>query len=289
MSRPLNEVVTTAVRQAQARFPEEHLKDEDLALTVVDLREASHARAGSFRGNEPVYPASVVKLFYLAAAHQWLQDGRLHDSEELRRMLRDMIVDSSNDATAAVVDALTGAANGAPLPEAEMRPWAERRNAVNRHFASLGYTGINVCQKTYAEGPYGRERVFLGPKFENRNRLTTDATARLLVEIVQGRAVSPVRSRQMMELLKRDVVKKKDDPDDQSLGFTAGALAEGCRLWSKAGWTSTARHDAAYVETPDGYKFVLVIFTTGHAKRRDLLPALVREVLSGLRDSPRGE
>jgi hypothetical protein len=100
---------------------------------------------------------------------------------------------------------------------------------------------------------------------------------------VRGKAVTPERSRQMMDLLKRDRAAKRNDPDDQALGFTAGGLPPGSRLWSKAGWTSTARHDAAYVETPDGQKFVLVVFTTNHANRRELLPALAEEVSKGLK------
>ena len=57
----------------------------------------------------------------------------------------------------------------------------------------------------------------------------------------------------------------------------------GTRLWSKAGWTSTARHDAAYVETPDGQKFVLVVFTNGHANDRDIIPAIAGKVLDALK------
>src|SRR3712207_6947198 len=93
-----------------------------------------------------------------------------------------MIVDSSNDATHFVVDALSGVSNGAELAPQELKKWAEKRTVVNRYFASLGYAvgpgGINVVQKPWCEGPYGRERQFLGPKYENRNKLTTDATAR---------------------------------------------------------------------------------------------------------------
>jgi hypothetical protein len=278
----LNEVVASAVKQAQSKFPGEKLKDQDVAVTLIDLRDPAKPRTGSFRGGEPIYPASVVKLFYLAATHRWLEDGKLQDSDELRRTLHDMIVDSSNDACGNIVDALSGVGNGAPLADEEMKAWAEKRQAVNRYYASMGYTGINVCQKAYAEGPYGRERIFLGPKFENRNKLTTDATARLLSEIVAGKAISPDRSRQMMELLKRDPAAKPASGDDQNTGFTAKALPPGSKLWSKGGWTSTARHDAAYVETPDGLKFVLVIFTTGHARNRDLLPAVARGVMEGL-------
>jgi hypothetical protein len=223
-----------------------------------------------------------VKLFYLAATHRWLEDGRLQDSQELRRTLKDMIVESSNDACGNIVEALSGVGNGAPLADGEMKAWADKRQAVNRYFTSMGYVGINVCQKAYAEGPYGRERIFLGPKFENRNKLTTDATARLLAEIVAGKAVTPDRSRQMMELLKRDPAAKPAGGDDQNTGFTAKALPPGSKLWSKAGWTSTARHDAAYVETPDGLKFVLVIFTTGHARNQEVLPAIARGVMARL-------
>jgi beta-lactamase class A len=281
----LQQLVNEAARAALARFAEKGFQEKNLAVSLVDLSDPQRPRGASFRGAEPIYPASVVKLFYLVAAHRWLEDGKLRETEELRRGLRDMIVDSSNDATHYVVDALTGTSNGAELPEAEMKKWAERRNAVNRYFASLGYEvgprGINVNQKPWCEGPYGRERVFLGPKFENRNKLTTDAVARLVAEIVAGRAVSPARSAAMLELMKRDFSGKSDDPDDQAHGFTGIALEAGTRYWSKAGWTSTTRHDAAYVELPNGTRFVLVTFTTDHAKERDIIPTVAREIIRG--------
>lgn len=279
----LNGSAAAAVRRAIERFPQGNVREQDIAVTVIDMRDPSRLTTGSFRGGEPTVPASVVKLFYLVAAHRWLEDGKLADSDELRRILRDMIVDSSNDATAAIVDALTETINGVPLPDDQMREWALRRNVVNRYFASLGFTGINVANKTYAEGPYGRERILVGANFENRNKLTTDATARLLAEVVLGRSVTAERSAMMMSLLERDPAKQTKDEDDQATGFTARALPPGTKLWSKAGWTSTARHDAAYIETPDGIRAILVIFTTGHATNRDLLPAIATELLDGLR------
>src|SRR5215212_4562899 len=253
-SARLQKVVDDAARAALERFKEKGFAEKHLAVTLIDLTDPARPERASFRGAEPIYPASVVKLFYLAAAHRWMEDGRLKESEEFTRALHDMIVDSSNDATHYVLDSLTGVSNGAELTPAELKKWGEKRNAVNRYYASLGYVvgagGINVNQKPWCEGPYGRERQFLGQKFENRNRLTTDATARLLFEIVTGRAVTPERSRKMLDLMKRDVAGKSDDPDDQAHGFTDIADEPGTRLWSKAGWTSTTRHDAAYVELP---------------------------------------
>ncbi|HEX8502776.1 MAG TPA: serine hydrolase [Pyrinomonadaceae bacterium] len=283
----LQKIVDDAARAALERFKEKGLAEKNLAVTLIDLTDPARPEQASFRGAEPIYPASVVKLFYLAAAHRWLEDGRLKESEEFARALRDMIVESSNDATHYVLDSLTGVSNGAELSPAELEKWGERRNAVNRYFASLGYRvgagGINVNQKPWCEGPYGRERQFLGPKFENRNKLTTDATARLLADIAAGRAVSPERSRRMLELLKRDFTGKSDDPEDQAHGYTGIALEPGARLWSKAGWTSTARHDAAYLELPGGRRLVLVTFTTDVAKERDIIPAVAREVINALK------
>ncbi len=155
---------------------------------------------------------------------------------------------------------------------------------MNRYYAALGFTNINVNQKTFCEDAYGREKVSRGPIGENRNKLTTDATARLLSEIVTGRAVNPARSAQMMELLKRDFAGASKDNDDQGHGFTGIALqgTAGAVLWSKAGWTSTTRHDAVYVELPNGAKFVLVTFTTDHANEREIIPTVARVVIDGI-------
>jgi len=275
----LQKIVDDATREALERFRDKGLVEKNLAVTLVDLTDPHHFEQASFRGEEQIYPASVVKLFYLVAAHRWIEDGRLKETEEFDRAMHDMIVDSLNDPAQFILDALTGVSNGVELSPEELKVWAEKRNAVNRYFASLGYTGINVNQKPWCEGPYGRERQFYGPNFANRNMLTTDATARLLAEIATGHAVTPARSAKMMELLKRDFSGKSDDPDDQAHGFTGIALEPGARLWSKAGWTSTARHDSAYVELPDGHRFVLVTFTTDVAKERDIIPSIARTVI----------
>ncbi|HEY0098141.1 MAG TPA: hypothetical protein VGB76_04210, partial [Pyrinomonadaceae bacterium] len=143
-SPALQTLVDEAARETLQRFSDKKLAENQLAITLIDLRDAERPALASFRGEERIYTASVVKLFYLAAAHRWLEDGRLKETDELKRALRDMIVDSSNDATGYVLDVLTGTSSGVELPRAEMREWQEKRNAVNRYFASLGYTNINV-------------------------------------------------------------------------------------------------------------------------------------------------
>ena len=106
------------------------------------------------------------------------------------------------------------------------------------------------------------------------------------MEIVTGKAATPERTKLMMELLKRDYTGTSNDADDQGHGFSGIALqgVEGVKLWSKAGWTSTTRHDAAYLEMPDGSKFIIVTFTTDHASERDIIPTVARTVIEGMKD-----
>jgi len=280
----LQQLVNEAARTALTKFSDKKLTENQLAITLIDLRDPQHPVTASFRGNERIYPASVVKLFYLVAVHRWLEDKKIQEADELKRAVRDMIVVSSNEATQYIVDVLTHTTGGYELSAKEMAQWQDKRNAVNRYFSSLGFTNINVNQKTFCEDAYGREKVSRGPGGENRNKLTTDATARLLSEIVTGRAVNATRSTQMMELLKRDFSGTSTDNDDQGHGFTGIALQgmSGVKLWSKAGWTSTTRHDAAYIELPNGAKFVLVTFTVDHANEREIIPTVAHVVIDGI-------
>jgi hypothetical protein len=279
-------VLEGAVQHTRSRFAEQKLQPDQLAVTLADLTDPTQPTQAAYRGNVPIYPASVVKLFYLVAAHRWIEEGKLKDTDELRRAMRDMIVDSYNEATHYIVDLLTDTTSGPELPPAELAAWFDKRNAVNRFFASQGYPNINVNKKPWCEGPYGREMQAVRTLQPARNMLTTDATARLLREIVTDKAASPGRCAEMMHLLARNPDAPAADPDHQAR-FTGPALPPGARLWSKAGWTSETRHDAAYVELPGGPKFVLVTFTVGHANQRDIIPHLARQVISGLQGPAR--
>ncbi len=277
----LDALAQRAAADTLERFRATNLKPEQLALTVVDLSDPAAPRRGSARGDVQIYPASVIKLFYLAAAHRWMEEGRLAATPELRRAMKDMIVDSSNDATHYVIDLLTGTTSGPELPEGEIKVWFEQRSAVTRYFASLGYAGVIASKKPWGDGPYGRESQAIKLFEPKRNMLTTDATARLLVEIVTGRCVTAARSAEMMALLARDPATQDKDPDNQAK-FTGPALPPGARLWSKAGWTSQTRHDAAYIELPNGAKFALIVFTTDHANEREIIRTAARNVVAAM-------
>lgn len=246
-------------------------------------------RGFQYRGVERIYPASIVKLFYLVAVHEWLAKGMIQSSAELERAVRDMIVDSGNDATSLVVDVLTGTTSGPELPPGPFETWQHQRNLVNRYFQSLGWPdldSINVNQKTWCDGAYGRERVFLGTLMENRNMLTTNATARLLHSIVGGVAVSAAASQAMMDLMARslDPAALAADPENQVTGFLGAGVPTNTKVWSKAGLMSTVRHDAAYIELPDQRPYVLVVFTEGKAqsKSEEILPFVSHQIAEAI-------
>ena len=238
-----------------------------------------------------LYPASVVKLFYAVAVERWLQQDLIPESDELQRALRDMIGDSSNDATGLVMDLLTGTSSGPALQGTAWELWQRQRQLVNDWLVSLAWPeldGVNCCQKTWGDGPYGREKQFYGADNGNRNALSTRATARMLEAVMTGDVVSPPACRRLRELLDRslDPERRKADPENQVDGFLGEGLAQGTRLWSKAGWMSQARHDAAWWQHGDQPPMLLVAFSSGPDRARDeqLLPALARS-LSGFQAS----
>ncbi|MCU1262637.1 MAG: Serine hydrolase, partial [Bryobacterales bacterium] len=49
---------------------------------------------------------------------------------------------------------------------------------------------------------------------------------------------------------------------------------------AKAGWTATTRHDATYVELPNGAKYVVVVFTVDNAKRTEIIPFVAKQFVT---------
>ncbi len=76
----LQALVDRAASETLAKFSDKKLQQNDLAITLIDLRNPTRPVTASFRGNERIYPASVVKLFYLVAAHRWLEDKKIEDT-----------------------------------------------------------------------------------------------------------------------------------------------------------------------------------------------------------------
>ncbi|MGD1902054.1 MAG: serine hydrolase [Geitlerinemataceae cyanobacterium] len=301
----LAEIGELIVNAAREQFP--HLAQNQIALTWIVYEPPLAVNTGGalsaeefwkhqprgfhYRGVEAIYPASVVKLFYVVALYEWFQGGMAQRSPELDRAIRDTIVDSSNDSTSLLVDVLTGTTSGPELPTGPFESWKKQRNIVNRYFKQLGWPeldAINVNQKTWGDGPYGRERAFVGTTLENRNKLTTNATARLLHSIVGGVAVSPQVCQEIMGYMKRDRRPEvlAADPENQVTGFLGDGLPPAAGVWSKAGWMSQVRHDTAYIELPDAFPYTLTVFTEGPAQSKSeaVIPFISQQIALAMRE-----
>ena len=255
----LQSTLTTILEETWEAFPQ--LAQNKIALTWITYEPPYRINTGgalsaeefwkylpkgtSYRGVELMSPASVVTLFYMVAMHVWLEQGMVQPTPEIERALTDMIFTDSDSATSYIIDVLSGTTSGPELPPGPNGTWQYQRNIVNRYFHQLGWPelrGVNMNQKLWPDSPYGRESAFLGKAFENRNRLTTEATARLLHSIVGGVSVSSRRSQAMMSCLKAN---------NTSLS----------RIWSLTSETRQLQHSAAYIENENTHPYLLVIFT----------------------------
>jgi beta-lactamase class A len=253
---------------------------------VIDLSNPDTIARADYHGDAPFYPASVVKLFFMGEAfHQ-----KKEKEEDMPRALHEMIHVSDNDATAFVLDTISDTCSGPSLFGRAFHKFIEKRSVVNRWLASMGYD-VSAMAKPWSFGPFGRDMQLVynnehpdltSTDRPNRNRSTANAFASFLFWIVRHRAVSADASEAMMTLLSRPLNPPTTD-ENQVTGFIGASLPKDAKLWSKAGWTSEVRHDAAYVELPTGKKWIVVIMTRGAADDVNLIPAIAGKLFDQLK------
>jgi len=282
-SPSLDSFLAQVARETAADFAGAGMTEDGIAIAVIDLTGAapfSSFPAGSYRGDEPYYPCSVVKLCYLSYYGAQREAGRLTDSPELVRAVTDMITVSSNDATGFVVDSITGTTSGPEIPDSrEWERWKARRNAVNDWFRGRGYKSLNANQKTFCEDAYGREQAFRdGGK--NRNRMTASETARVFKEIVRGEVVGPLATDEMLRLLSRDITAEAplEDMEPEDARLAGQGLPKGSRLWAKSGDAYDFHHLVGRVALPNGADFVIAVFTKGVKTVPDVIPRVYEKV-----------
>jgi len=270
-----------------AEFAPDGLTEEGLSISLVEISPSGVA-AGSFRGDAAYYPASVVKAFYLAYYEAQKQAGKLKDTPELVRAVKDMITVSSNDATGFVVDAITGTTSGPEISGRDWEKWKERRNAMNRFFAARGYRDLNANQKTFCEDAYGREQAFRdGGK--NRNRMSASEAARIFKEIAEGEVAGPPLTEEMLGLLSRDVAAEKafEDLELEDARLAGRGLPKGSLLWAKSGDAYDYHHLVGRIELPNGSEIVLAVFTKGVKDVPGIIPRVFEKVAARFAVPPR--
>jgi beta-lactamase class A len=251
------------------------LKDEDLALAAIDVTNPNTIARGDYHGDALFYPASVIKIFFMADVFAQHREA----TPDADRALKEMIAVSDNDATAYLVDILSNTTAGPSLQGRALNRFIEHRRDINRRFARLGYeNNVSAMMKPWSFGPYGRELQLLGTNRENRNKLTANACASLMLWIVRRRAPG---AEAMMTLLSRPLAPLREE-ENQVKEFIGETLPPDAKLWSKAGWTNEVRHDVAYIEFANGRKLIVVIFTRGLAADVTLIPSIAKNVWSAV-------
>jgi hypothetical protein len=265
-----------------------------LSISLIDLNSGSCCSYGYYADKDPRFPASISKLFWMVAFFGELQAGKKGGDQISEEDLYKMIQNSDNEPASSVLDWLTDTQSGSNLSRDDLDTWKNNRNSVNNFFAKAGYQNINVSQKNFPIPklkllkPEGRELQMRGSQSNPlRNSLTTYETARLLYEIATQQSVSLIFSQKMQYLLRRDYEQEKLKEYDSIKGFIGERLSPNeIELYSKAGWTSDSRQDAAIVISRDGKaKYILVIFgdDPAFANDWDFFPDVSRTVYENMR------
>src|SRR5438477_5517202 len=133
------------------------LTADNLALSIIDVTKPDVMSRADYHGDAPLYPASVIKLFYmLEVFHQHKEND-----PDVPRALHEMIFVSDNDATAFLLDVISDTSSGPELQGRALRKFIDRRRVVNQYLNPLGYD-ISAMAKPWSFGPFGRDMQLMG-------------------------------------------------------------------------------------------------------------------------------
>jgi len=260
---------------------------DNIAITWINYSTNIKFKKGFGYGinqEKKYYPASIIKLVYGLAIHDWIAKKRIILNEQIENAVFNMLQYSSNDATSFIVDLLTGTTSGLSIEGVAWDQWKYQREIINDWLINLGWDEVkefNCCQKTWEDGPYGREKDFYEQNNQNRNSMSTHGTAKILEDIILNK-IYLENNVKLKDFLFRNLAKdqKKENNNNQVKGFLGEGLPQNTPFWSKAGLMSQARHDAAWWLNNKYSQTLLVVFGNGEIFANDtsFLPELSQAI-----------
>jgi len=231
------------------------------ALESTGLRDIAHAMVvdlasmtyGAWRADENVYPASVIKVPIMAEAFRQISEGAIAAADRVTvaqsnqtatwgespftagtvpsigDLVERMITHSDNVATNQLCDVL-------------------RRERVTAFMRDLGLPTFLLGRKLS-----GSEPLIDDPEIIGRNRLPPDEIAALLALIATDRVPGAAQQ--------RDILRRCVHDDKLVPGLAATDL-----FMHKTGETSEVSHDAGILQTAQGKRYVVVLYTTPKPK-----------------------
>lgn len=176
-----------------------------------------------YMNNEPMYAASLIKLFAMGAAYQRISEERLNEGYAYD-YIYGMITESSNNAFDTVVDL---------MGDGYLSEWLMQNG---------------FWDTTYVHG-LGDGVVYEGKRSpDGDNFTTTKDVGKLLSKIYRGELVNKYYSEEMLKILK-DQTKTEKIP---------AGLPEGTVYGNKTGETDNVCHDSAIVYS-DGGDYIIVV------------------------------
>lgn len=292
-SRELQAIVNELVNLTLVRG----LPTKPLSITLINAKTGENA---GYQQDKLRYPASVVKMFWMEILYSQIESGLWAKEVDFIPYIAKMIQESDNEAASFIIDKITDTQSALDLNDEQLKIWINKRQQLNRFFQEAGYKDINISQKTFPipylklTEPKGSDleirRDSTKPEQPIRNKITTEQAARLLYETCYVKqAISPKASQKMCEWLKRDLNPKAwkkqplilDEFNPIRAFFGESLSNTDVELYSKAGWTSNSRQEAALVATRDGETiYILVIFADNseYAKDEKIFPKMSRLV-----------
>lgn len=247
-----------AVAAARSDFLAAHPYATRLDATLLLPNPDGTWRRGSYNPTAIAYPASCVKLAYMAAAMYWERTNG-YPVNYLDQYVRPMIEVSDNVATGYVVDAITGAPNySTSTTDATFWAWYAKRQYTENYLAARGLLENQIIfNKTYPSnsGSSVTGAELLGLNNRGGNRMQPKCAASLMLEIIKG-AIEPQATSYMRGLLTHA---RFSDGSELGFGLPPGAIYE-----NKPGLAYDTLEDIAYVMLPNGQEFILAAFSNGY-------------------------
>ena len=225
-----------------------------LAVGVVDMSDPNNVKYAGINDQHMLYAASLPKIAVLLAAEDAINEGELVETDAVRQDMRLMIAKSNNAATTRMIDRV-----GFEKIEAVLTD--ERYKLYDPELGGGLWVG-----KRYAAGG----RRYPEPMKGLSHAATTLQVARFYYLMANRMLVSPERSRDMIEIMRKPLLFHKFmKPLTQ--------MTPNADVARKSGSWSTFHSDSVWVQDDNGRNYILVALVD-HPQGGQIVPKLLPAV-----------
>ncbi|MDD9899284.1 MAG: hypothetical protein OXU45_09845 [Candidatus Melainabacteria bacterium] len=282
------EIVSSAIKET---VKGSHDPDINVSIALYPLDKEPLIYHHYEQQDQRYHPASLIKLFHAYIAKYKIQSNaadfaleKIKDPEsfasanhmdDVYAAIDAALRESDNDALSYLMDYNSGVSSGPRLDEAGLEVFKNARHQISEFFHERGYSKqLNLPGKCFSFAPYGREKqLSLEEEGLGRNAILIQDVVQIMMAL---RADFP----ELFVSIKREL---EDDSDIQTQFIARGLREDKDQIkeyFSKAGWTSMVRHDAALIKTNDNKEIIMVIMTKNLSQFEDLIPCLANSCFS---------